>query len=81
MEDTPIISLVNADYLLNSCINKSQEKDLGDIIDNELKFHKYTSAAVNKAKKILAVVNKSFENIDCPTRVCNSPSAFQIIND
>ena len=36
------------------------EKDLGVIIDNQLKFHDHTSAAINKATSILAIIRKSF---------------------
>ncbi len=44
-----------------------QEKDLGVIIDNQLKFHNHTSAAINKSNQILAIVKKSFMHLDMVT--------------
>ena len=38
------------------------EKDLGVIVDNELKFHKHTAATIKKANAIL--VKKSFVSLD-----------------
>ena len=35
------------------------EKDLGIIVDDELKFHKNTAAAVKKANKILGIIRKT----------------------
>ena len=47
--------------------NVSQEKDLGVIIDEDLKFHKHTAAVVKKANNILSLINKSFESLDRDT--------------
>ncbi len=44
-----------------------QEKDLGVIVDEQLKFHNHTSAAVNKSNEILAIVKKSFKHLDMVT--------------
>ena len=41
-----------------------EEKDLGIIMDNELKFHKQTSAIVKKASRILGLIEKSFTCLD-----------------
>ena len=41
-----------------------EEKDLGVIVDNELKFHKHTAAAVKKANMKLGMIKKSFANLD-----------------
>ena len=41
-----------------------EEKDLGVSIDEELKFHKLTAAAVKKANSILGVIRKSFVAFD-----------------
>ena len=41
-----------------------QDKDLGVLIDRQLKFHAHTAAACNKANQILAVVRKSFANLN-----------------
>ena len=43
------------------------ERDLGVNIDDSLKFHKHTSAVVNKANQIMAVIRKSFEHLDRTT--------------
>ena len=43
------------------------EKDRGIIVDRELKFHEQTAAAVSKASQMLAVVKRSFANIDAST--------------
>ena len=42
----------------------NHEKDLGIIVDQELKFHQQTAAAVAKASQVLAVVRRSFAYID-----------------
>ena len=42
----------------------SQEKDLGVLVDNELKFHQHTASVVAKANYLLAIINKSFINLD-----------------
>ncbi len=44
-----------------------QEKDLGVIVDDQLKFHNHASAAVNKSNQILAIVKKSFMHLDMVT--------------
>ena len=41
-----------------------EEKDLGVLIDEELKFHKQTAAAVKKANSILGLIRKSFVDFD-----------------
>ena len=41
-----------------------EEKDLGVIVDNELKFHKHTAAAVKKANMKLGMIKKSLANLD-----------------
>lgn len=38
----------------------NEQRDLGVIIDFELKFHKQTAAAIKKANSILGVIKKSF---------------------
>ena len=44
--------------------NVKEEKDLGVIIDNQLKFHTHTSAAVKKANSILGLIKRSFVALD-----------------
>ena len=57
---------LNATYEMNGTIleNVTEEKDLGVIIDNELKFHKHVSAAVLKANQTLGIVKKTFSTLD-----------------
>ena len=42
----------------------TEEKDLGVLIDNELKFHKQTAAAVKKANSVLGVIKRTFAKRD-----------------
>ena len=44
-----------------------EEKDLGILIDDQLKFHKQTAAAVKKANMVLGIVKKSFIHLDSTT--------------
>ena len=41
-----------------------QERDLGVIVDEQLKFHQQTAASVSKANQILGIIRKSFEVLD-----------------
>ena len=50
----------------------TEEKDLGVIIeslDDKLKFDKHTEAQVNKANKVLGLIQRSFETLDKETLV------------
>ena len=47
--------------------NVNFEKDLGLIVDSELKFHIQTSSAIKKANKILGLIKKTFANLDANT--------------
>ena len=40
--------------------NVNEEKDLGIIIDNQLKFHSHVSSISSKARKLLALIRQSF---------------------
>ena len=44
-----------------------EEKDLGVIIDQELKFHRQTAAAVKKASSSLGLIRKTFAFLDVKT--------------
>ena len=44
-----------------------EQKDLGVIVDDELKFHKQTAASVKKANAVLGLVRKSFVVLDSNT--------------
>ena len=41
-----------------------EEKDLGIVVDDHLKFHQQTAAAAAKISQMLAVVKLSFANLD-----------------
>ena len=41
-----------------------EEKDLGVLVDQELKFHRQTAAAVKKASSSLGLVKKTFASLD-----------------
>ena len=41
-----------------------QERDLGIIVDNKLKYHIQTAHIVNKGFSILGIIKKRFENLD-----------------
>ena len=44
-----------------------EEKDLGILVDSDLKFHKQTSAAVKKGSRSLGMIKKSFAFLDAST--------------
>ena len=45
----------------------NDEKDLGVLIDGELKFHKHTAATIKKVNGILVIIRKSFALLDSVT--------------
>ena len=45
----------------------TEEKDLGILIDDELKFHKQSASATKKANAILGLLKKSFTLLDKKT--------------
>ena len=47
----------------------TEEKDLGVIIDDKLKFDIHTEAHVNKANKVIGLLRRSFETLDKETLV------------
>ena len=53
-------------YQMNDHIleNVKEVKDLRVIIDNRLKFHTHTSAAIKKANSILGLIKRSFATLD-----------------
>ena len=54
------------DYKINgvSLATDTSEKDLGVIIDGELKFHSHIARAVNKASRMLGLVKTTFTCLD-----------------
>ena len=52
-------------YMDGEIITKtSQEKDLGVIVDNKLKFQDHINTQVKKANKILGIIKRSFSYLD-----------------
>ena len=49
------------DYALQ---NVKEEKDLGILIDDKLKFHMHTSSVIKKANSILGLIKRSFSVLD-----------------
>ena len=43
------------------------ERDLGVIVDDELKFHMHTATATKKANQILGIIKKSYQTRDAVT--------------
>ncbi len=41
-----------------------EKKDLGVLIDEELKFYKHVSAAVSKANQTLVIIKRTFDTLD-----------------
>ena len=54
---------------MNGCTLEvtTQERDFGVIIDNELKFHVHTAAAVKKANQVLGIIKRSYCTRDADT--------------
>ena len=48
----------------NSLDQVMEGKDLGVIIDHEIKFHQQTAASVKKANRVLGLIKKSFSHLD-----------------
>ena len=42
----------------------NEERDLGVLIDDDLKFHKQTAVAIKKGKSVLGLIKKSFVILD-----------------
>ena len=45
-------------------VESNQERDLGIIVDNKLKFHIHTAHIANSGFSILGIIKKIFENLD-----------------
>ena len=41
-----------------------QEKDIGVIVDSQLKFHSHISDKVNKANNVMGIIRRSFSHLD-----------------
>ena len=44
-----------------------EEKDLGVMIDDKLKFYQHITASVSKANRTLGMIRRSFDYLDRPT--------------
>ena len=40
-----------------------EERDLGILIDNQLKFYDHVCMVIGKARRLLGLINKSFVNL------------------
>ena len=47
-----------------------EERDLGVLIDNQLKFHDHLSMAAGKARRLLGLISKCFINLTSLTFSC-----------
>ncbi len=41
-----------------------EERDMGVLIDQELKFYKHVSAAISNANQTLAIIKRTFDMLD-----------------
>ena len=48
----------------------AEERDLGVLIDNQLKFHDHSSTATAKARRLLELISKCFINLTPLTFSC-----------
>ena len=55
------MTIENKETIIQEC---TEEKDLGVIIDNELKFDKHIQEAVKKASRVLGMIKRNFMYID-----------------
>jgi endonuclease/exonuclease/phosphatase family metal-dependent hydrolase len=51
----------------NPVAETEEEKDLGVVVDPQLKFKKHISTITNKANKIVGVIKRSFDHLDSST--------------
>jgi len=60
---------LNHVYSMVSCKieQTNEERDLGVLIDNQLKFHNHSSTAISKARRLLGLISKSFINLSPQT--------------
>ena len=56
----------------------TNEKDLGVLIDDELKFHKQTGAAIKKTNRVLGIIRTFFALLDNVTIPLLYKSAFRV---
>ncbi len=56
----------NTEYMMDGTILElvTEEKVLGILIDDEMKFHKHVSAAISKANQNMGIVKRTFETLD-----------------
>ena len=51
-------------------VKVNEEKDLGVLIDCNLKFHSQCSAVVNKANRLLGLIKQTFSDISVDSFTC-----------
>ncbi len=54
------------EYMMDGITLESvtEEKDLGVMLDDELKFHKHVSATISKANQTLGIVKRTFDKLN-----------------
>ena len=56
------------EYTIDGSVTKACDvKDLGVLIDKQLKFHDHTTAVTKKASHIVAIIRKTFQHFDKTT--------------
>ena len=63
--DLPRMTLIN--YAIRTIEQVTEEKDLGVIIDNQMKYHQHVSFATSKAMRMVGVIRKTFCSIPIET--------------
>ncbi len=64
--DEPGLKKFKAEYIMDGTTLDTviEEKNLGVLIDEELKFHKHVSAAEPKANQTLGIIKRTFDTLD-----------------
>ena len=55
------------DYMLDDCVISSSNvvRDLGILVDKDLKFHEHTLSVAARANRLLGIIRKSFVMVCC----------------
>jgi len=70
-------------YTLNNKLVQQvhEERDLGILFDDQLKFHANTSQVVSKANRILALINRYFSSLDTRSMIMLYKTLIQPISE
>ena len=50
-------------HVWDAVVTTDEEKDLGILVDESLRFHRHAAAAAAKANQILGIVRRSFASL------------------